>query len=141
MKVEINFNPADLCLVRETHPAPEAPVVHVEPSIADPKARQLALAYHIDALIASGEMKDIAHVARVAGVSRARISQVLDMALLEPGIQEAILNGSCGLGSHALRRLAGMLDWKEQRRVSGDFYPCAVRACVISRARASQMIR
>ena len=94
MKVEISFNPADLCMVRETSPAPVQPEVPEERSRVDPKARQLALAHHIHALIASGEMKDIAHVARVAGVSRARISQVLDMALLEPGIQEAILNGT-----------------------------------------------
>lgn len=115
MKVEISFNPADLSMVRETRPAPKEPVVQEERSQVDPKARQLALAYHIQALIASGEMKDVAHVARVAGVSRARISQVLDMALLEPGIQEAVLVGTCGLGAHALRRLAGILCWEEQK--------------------------
>jgi hypothetical protein len=119
VKVEISFDPADLCLVREPHPAPETPVVHEEQSTANPKTRQLALAYHIHALIASGEMKDIAHVARVAGVSRARISQVLNMALLEPGIQETVLDVSCPFGSHELRRLAGMIDWGEQKRWTG----------------------
>lgn len=114
MKVEINFNPADLSMVREKRPVPEKPEVIEERSPVDPKARQLALAYHIDALIASGEMNDIAHVARVAGVSRARISQVLDIALLEPRIQEAILAGSCGLGAHSIRRLAGNQNWEEQ---------------------------
>ncbi|RKX45323.1 MAG: hypothetical protein DRP64_04870, partial [Verrucomicrobia bacterium] len=61
---------------------------------------------------------DIAHVARVAGVSRARISQVLDMALLEPRIQEAILDGFCGLETHKLRKLSGELEWKRQRMAS-----------------------
>jgi len=116
VKVEISFNPADLCLVRETSPAPKKPEVLEERSHVDPKARQLALAHHIHALIASGEMKDIAHVARVAGVSRARISQVLDMALLEPRIQEEVLSGSSQLGAHAIRKLAGIQEWKTQRR-------------------------
>lgn len=40
------------------------------------KARNLALAYYIDELIRSGEVADLAAVARMCGVSRARASQV-----------------------------------------------------------------
>ncbi len=106
MRVEFSFDPdvASKVARRET----KAPV--------NKQARRLALAYHIEALIASGEMMDIAHVARVAGVSRARVSQILDMTLLAPSIQEAVLDGSLALGSHALRQLTGMLDWEEQGR-------------------------
>ena len=78
------------------------------------QARQLALAYHIEALIAIGAMKDIAHVSRVAGVSRARVSQLLDMTLLAPWVQESVLDGSCALGTHELRRLTGVPDWRLQ---------------------------
>ena len=131
MKVEINFNPADLCLVRETSPAPEKPEVSEERDQVDPKARQLALAHHIHALIASGEMEDIAHVARVARVSRARISQVRDLALLEPGIQEAILempavtDGRDPLSERRLREIALERDW--QRQASADVFGCNAR--------------
>lgn len=40
------------------------------------KARNLALAYWIDGLVRSGEVKDLAAVSRTCGVSRARISRV-----------------------------------------------------------------
>lgn len=107
MKVNIPFEPdAGKPEQRASQPAPAR---------VNKQARQLALAYHIEALIARGEMKDIAHVARVAGVSRARVSQVLDMTLLAPWVQEGILDGSCKLGAHALRRLAGMPNWMKQR--------------------------
>ena len=89
-----------------------------ETTVASPvnqKARQLALAYHIQSLIESGEAKDIASIADAAGISRARISQILDLALLAPNIQESILDGSFSLGSHALRQLAGILDWEQQK--------------------------
>lgn len=106
MRVEFSFDPdvTSMGARRET----KTPV--------NKQARQLALAYHIEALIASGEVKDIAHVARVAGVSRARVSQLLDMMLLAPWFQEGVLDGTCGLGAHALRRLAGMPEWEAQER-------------------------
>jgi len=95
VKVEIRFE-------RDDPPQPE-----LQPTAprATTQARQLALAYHIEALIASGEMKDIAHVARVAGVSRARVSQVLDLMLSAPSVQECVLCRACELGTHALRQL------------------------------------
>lgn len=40
------------------------------------RARNLALAYWIDGLIRSGEVADLAAVARLCGVSRARVSAV-----------------------------------------------------------------
>ena len=35
---------------------------------------------------------------------------------VEPHIQEAILAGSCSLGAHSLRRLAGALDWNVPKK-------------------------
>ena len=43
------------------------------------RARNLALAYYIDELIRSGEVKDLAAVARMCGVSRVRVSMVVGM--------------------------------------------------------------
>lgn len=45
------------------------------------RARNLALAYWIDGLVRSGEVADLAAVARMCGVSRARVSAIV--ALLE----------------------------------------------------------
>ena len=38
--------------------------------------RQLALAQHIDQLVVTGQVESLAEVARMCGVSRARVSQV-----------------------------------------------------------------
>jgi hypothetical protein len=51
----------------------------------------LALAIHFDKLIRQGAVKDYADLARLGNVSRARISQIMDLLNLAPDIQEAIL--------------------------------------------------
>lgn len=43
------------------------------------QARNLALAYWIDGLIRSGEVADLAAVARMCGVSRARVSKIMNL--------------------------------------------------------------
>ena len=54
-------------------------------------SRLLALAHRIDQMIAAGELRDLAHAARVCGVTRARMTQIMNLLLLAPEIQEAIL--------------------------------------------------
>lgn len=51
----------------------------------------LALAHKIDGMIRAGEIKDLAETARLLGVTRARITQIVNLTLLAPGIQESIL--------------------------------------------------
>lgn len=84
-------------------------------------ARMLALAHHMQSLIDSGEVKDRAELARIFGLSRARVTQLLDLTLLAPDIQEAILfikshDKSQAATERALRKIAKMAGWKEQRR-------------------------
>ena len=55
-------------------------------------ARLLALAHTLDAKIRSGEFDDMAHAARVCGVTRPRVTQIMNLLLLAPEIQEAILD-------------------------------------------------
>lgn len=43
------------------------------------KARQLALAYYIERAIESGLIKDYAEAARKIGVTRARLTQIMDL--------------------------------------------------------------
>lgn len=54
-------------------------------------ARNLALAYWIDHLIRSGQVADLAAVARMCGVSRARVSVALDAVGLTVWEQELAL--------------------------------------------------
>lgn len=55
-------------------------------------ARNLALAYWIDGLVRSGEVKDLAAVARMCGVSRARVSKLRkQLDVPRPGQQRLLL--------------------------------------------------
>jgi hypothetical protein len=55
-------------------------------------ARLLALAHRIDGLIQAGELRDLADAARGLGLTRARVTHVMNLTLLAPPIQEAILD-------------------------------------------------
>lgn len=55
-------------------------------------ARVLALAHHWQGLIRSGAVRDQADLARLVGVSRARVTQVMNLLWLAPGLQDQILH-------------------------------------------------
>jgi hypothetical protein len=86
-------------------------------------ARLLALAIRFDALIRQGAVQDYAELARLGGVSRARISQVMDLLNLAPEIQEGILflpravSGRDPVTERELRSLLRTVDWGDQRRM------------------------
>lgn len=54
-------------------------------------AHLLALAHRIDMMIRDGELKDWAEAARLIGITRARMTQVAKLMLLNPVIQQEIL--------------------------------------------------
>jgi hypothetical protein len=67
--------------------APQSPPPGRVPRVA----RVLALAHHWQGLIRSGVVRDQADLARLVGVSRARVTQVMSLLWLAPDIQEDIL--------------------------------------------------
>lgn len=83
-------------------------------------ARLLALAHRIDGLVRDGKMTDYAEVALVAGLTRARISQITDMLFLAPPIQERVLcetkpeRGRERYGERHLRQIVRDHDWDRQ---------------------------
>jgi hypothetical protein len=83
----------------------------------------MALAIRFEDLIQSGEIKDYAELARLAHVTRARITQIMNLRLLAPDIQEAILSLSAvesGRDTILLRDLQTIAlapDWRRQRRI------------------------
>lgn len=100
-------------------PTPAAPIA--APAGRIPRvARLLALAHRIDGMIRSGELKDLAHAAKVCGLTRARVTQVCNLLLLAPEIQEAILDlppvrqGRDPVTEHHLRRIVAEPTWKWQ---------------------------
>ncbi len=83
--------------------------------------RLMALAIRFEGLVQTGAVRDYAELARLGHVTRARISQVMNLLLLAPDIQEELLflpRIECGRDSLCLRKLqaiAATADWNEQR--------------------------
>jgi alkylated DNA nucleotide flippase Atl1 len=84
-------------------------------------ARLLALAHRFRGLVESGDVRDYADVARLAGVTRARATQILNLLHLAPDIQEAVLDlprvvgGRDPITERGLRPLVATPDWPAQR--------------------------
>src|SRR5881398_143195 len=85
-------------------------------------ARLMALALRFEELVRSGAVRDYAELARLGQVSRARLTQIMNLLHLAPDIQEAILflprlhKGRGSIYLDQLQRLTSMLDWDVQRR-------------------------
>ena len=66
-------------------------------------------------------MKDYAELARLGRVTRARISQIMNMLTLAPDIQEALLNlplvswGRDTISERDMRVVVAEPDWERQR--------------------------
>ena len=72
--------------LREGEATPSAPVGRV-PRVS----RLMALAIRLDQLIHDGAVSDQAELARLGHVSRARLTQIMNLLCLAPDIQEQIL--------------------------------------------------
>ena len=82
-------------------------------------ARMLAFAHRLQAAIDRGDYRDRADLARSLGLTRARITQLLDLTLLAPDIQEHILfleaiDGAEPISERSLRRLTCRVIWTDQ---------------------------
>jgi hypothetical protein len=103
-----------------TEAAPESPPI---PAYRPARvAQMLALAHRLEPGIERGDYRDRADVARQLGFTRARVTQLLDLTLLAPDIQEQILNleaiGSREpLTERAIREVVAQTSWEAQRRV------------------------
>jgi len=79
----------------------------------------MALAIRLDHLIKTGQVSDQAELARVGHVSRARLTQIMDLNLLAPDIQEEILFLSAGARNieRMVRPIVQDLAWTKQREL------------------------
>jgi hypothetical protein len=84
-------------------------------------AKLMALAIRFDGLIRAGVVRDYAELARLGHVTRARITQIMNMLLLAPNIQEQLLflprieKGHEFIHLRLLQPIAAFLDWNKQR--------------------------
>lgn len=84
-------------------------------------SRLLALAIKLEGLVREGRVRSYSLLAQSGRVSRARLSQILQLTQLAPDIQEQILflpatvAGPDRITEKALRRIAQSIDWQWQR--------------------------
>lgn len=100
-------------------PAPEKPVV---PEGRIPRvARLMALAIRFEGLLRDGVINDQAELASLGHVTRARITQIMNLNHLAPDIQEEILflpevvEGRDPVVERHLRPIAAVIEWDRQR--------------------------
>jgi len=79
--------------------------------------RLMALAIKFQEMVERGEVRDYADLARLGYVTRARLTQIMNLLLLAPDIQERVL---CGPWSDAgsertLRAVCAEVYWPDQR--------------------------
>jgi hypothetical protein len=92
-------------------------------------ARLMALAIRMEDLIRAGSIADYSELAQLGHVSRARISQIMNLLLLAPDIQEQILflpsssRGRDPIRLASLQPIARALHWAQQRRLWASLVP------------------
>jgi alkylated DNA nucleotide flippase Atl1 len=92
-------------------------------------ARLMALAIHLQKLIDNGAVRDYAEIARLTGLTRARVTQIMNLTLLAPEIQEEILflprvrNGHDPIAERNIRQISGKVEWNHQMELWRECFP------------------
>lgn len=81
--------------------------------------RLMALAIKFQDLVELGEVRDYADLARLGYVTRARMTQIMNLLMLAPDIQESLLSKISGAALHErdLRRVVNLILWRDQRNL------------------------
>lgn len=107
---------------RQIKPGP-APVRDTPVGRVPRVSRLMALAIKFDNLLATGGVRDQAELAELGHVTRARVTQIMNLLHLAPDIQDEILHlprvmsGDDPIFERQLRPIAKLVDWAAQRRV------------------------
>jgi len=106
-------------------PPPPKPVPKRRPARV---AQMLALAHDLQSKLDRGEHRDQATLAAGLGFTRGRLSQLLDLTLLAPDIQEEVLHleaidGREPLAERDLHGIARRPAWVDQRTAWGEIRP------------------
>lgn len=91
--------------------------------------RLMALAIRFQEMVDRGEVRDYADLARLGYVSRARITQIMNLLMLAPDIQEHLLGLSERSVSakifpeRSIRSTTSLVSWADQRAAWRDWEP------------------
>jgi hypothetical protein len=95
----------------------------VEPGRVPRISRLMALAIRLERMLVTGEVSDVAELARLGHVSQPRMTQILNLTLLAPDIQEELLflprvtEGKATIHEKRLRPISAEAEWIKQRRL------------------------
>jgi hypothetical protein len=78
--------------------------------------RLMALAIKFQDMVDRGEVRDYADLARLGYVTRARLTQIMNLLLLAPDLQEQLLFSSTTVEERRLRNVVRLVEWREQRK-------------------------
>jgi hypothetical protein len=118
---QVHFNGGGRGNRRRLEKGPPPEIVRREPGRVPRVARLLALALRIDEQVRRGEMASYAEVAELGHVTRARVSQIMNLLNLAPDIQEALLflprtvRGRDPIILRDLQPIASTPAWKKQQ--------------------------
>jgi hypothetical protein len=89
----------------------------------------MALAIRFEGLVWNKTIQDYAELARLGGVTRARMTQIMGLLQLAPDLQEQLLflPAIGKLNERNLRTIVSQLDWSEQRRIFRKIVPPSYR--------------
>jgi hypothetical protein len=110
--------------MRKGEQPPPAPASRI-PRIS----RLMALAIRLDRLIRDGVVADQAELARLGHVTRARMTQIMNLLNLAPDIQEEILfltpvtQGRDPAWERRIRPITSLSDWQSQRQMWCEMNP------------------
>jgi hypothetical protein len=85
-------------------------------------SRLMALALRLDELVRTGQVASYSELAMVGHVTRARVSQIMNLLCLAPDLQETLLflpltqRGRDPIILADLLPIAALIDWHKQRR-------------------------
>lgn len=79
-------------------------------------ARMLALAHYVERLVEEEKLATCAEAAQALGLTRARMTQIMNLLLLSPDLQEQLLTGEIALSERSLRCVVEEADWESQER-------------------------
>jgi hypothetical protein len=86
-------------------------------------SRLMAVAIRLDRLLLTGEVCDVTELARLGHVTQPRMSQILNLTLLAPDIQEELLFlprvafGKAAIHEKLLRHVVAQINWDKQREM------------------------
>jgi hypothetical protein len=121
IEVAVIFQPLGRCGRKGVVPGEEKP--SLPPGRVSRVARLMALALRLEELVRTGQVRDYTELASLGHVTRARISQIMNLLHLAPEIQEALLflpptlRGRDPIILADLMPIAAAFDWRKQRRL------------------------